>query len=77
MNLMAQKVGTFMGQHPDEAEQLGRAAISAMKEPTEHMIRAGVCALNDSHPRSLNYDYRDNCATVEAVFKAMIEEASK
>lgn len=55
--------------YPDEAE----CVLKAMKDPDPAMIRAGMCVLEEV--RGANHVRRADMELVEAIWRAMVEEA--
>lgn len=64
------------GRSVDEAAyDAARMAVDNLKEPTPHMIRAGMCVLEET--RGVKYVRRADMELVEAIWRAMVEEALK
>ena len=75
MNLMIERVGKFLDLHPEDDHELARNAIRSVQEPTEQMIRAGVCVLTERRAEGHKWTNSADCELIEAVFKAMVAEA--
>lgn len=57
-------------------ETLSNPWLDVVCNPTEHMTRAGVCALNEKRGEG-RFTHAADLELVEAIFNARIEEALK